>query len=74
MSRIDKRKFARNLINVLIKKNWSQSDLARATGIDPSNINGYVNARRFPNATALWDMAKALGMTMEELMDGAIEE
>lgn len=74
MSSIDKRKFARNLNNVLIKKDWSQTDLARASGVDIGNINAYANAKCFPHVAVLWDISKALGMTIEELIDGAIEE
>ena len=74
MSSIDKKKFARNLNHALVKKDWSQSDLARATGIDVANINAYVNGKCFPRLAAAWDIARALGMTIEELIDGAIEK
>ena len=68
MESIDKKKFARNLNNILLKKNWTQTDLARHTDIDVGNINAYVNGRCFPKVTALWKISRALGMTMDELV------
>lgn len=41
IDKLDKKKFARNLNNALAKKDWSQSDLARAIGIDVANVNAY---------------------------------
>lgn len=58
LSNID---FSDWLIGELESRGWSQSDLARAAGINPSSISHLVNRTRFPGNEMCRAIAKAFG-------------
>lgn len=50
------------LIATREKKGWTQSDLARASGVTRQTINDYESRRRVkPDIEMLWKISKALG-------------
>lgn len=72
--------FARILQNEMLKRGWSQSDMARAIWNEDTvdsrgnraakgrdRISQYVNGRQIPEPQTLRMMADVLGMTVEEL-------
>lgn len=48
-------------------KGFNQSELAKATGVKQSAISAYIAGTSTPSADALYRMAKALGLSMDEL-------
>ncbi len=50
------------------EKDWSQKDLARATGLNWTMINRYENGRALPNGENLMKLSKALGVTADYLL------
>lgn len=52
----------------------SQYRLAARLGINQGTLSKWVNGLREPKASALYQMSKILGVTMEELMEGTDNE
>lgn len=61
--------FADNLVYHLQTTGMSQSELARAAGLEQGSISRYASARQMPGIKALINIANVLGITMDELMD-----
>lgn len=60
------------LISQMNRQGWSQSDLARASGLNRQSISDYVNKRRTnPDANALNSIARALKLPPEEVYRAA---
>ena len=72
--------FARMLQSEMMKRGWSQSDLARAVwkeekfdsrnyraAVGRDRISAYVNSKAIPEPATLKKLADALGMTPEQL-------
>jgi transcriptional regulator with XRE-family HTH domain len=47
---------------------WSQSDLAEAAGVSLYTLQGWEQGRRVPLATVLPKLARALGVSADELL------
>ncbi len=75
---IRKAEFAKRLYSLMMKKNWNQSDLARASGLGRDSISQYIRANNIPSPLNLKKMADALGVEPVELYPNyeaaAIEE
>lgn len=69
---LTKQEFGRRLGRLLIEKQWNQSDLARAANIGRDSISTYVNGKAFPTPVVLSKLAKALGVTQEQLLPNQI--
>ena len=77
---LSKLEFGRRLQQILLDRGWTQSDLARQAFGETTDQGGYkvpkkrevvsaaLAGRYFPSATNLHAMAKALGMTDDELL------
>jgi len=68
--------FADWLLNELAKKKWSQSDLAKHSGLTKQAIGNYVSGR-VPSRDALIVIAKALKIPIEiifDAVDGKVSE
>ena len=64
--------FAEWLIIELNKRGWSQSDLARAAGINRQVISAYINRqRKKPDTDKLKAIAKAFNLPAEVVFDAA---
>ncbi len=61
--------FADNLESILIEKGMNQSQLARDADLSVSRISDYVNKRAVPSVFAIINMAYALDMSIDELVD-----
>ena len=66
-----RQEFGRRLQQKILSKGWRQSDLARATGIGKDSISHYIRGRSFPGPKALDGIAKALGVSVTDLMPDA---
>jgi len=64
--------FAENLRDALELANLKQVDLAKRTGINIKSIESYIksNATTIPSADKAVKIAKTLGVTVEELVNG----
>jgi transcriptional regulator with XRE-family HTH domain len=60
--------FADNLKAVLADRNLKQADLCRMTGIPSSLISDYFNDVRKPGFDHLFNIARALNLTVDELV------
>jgi transcriptional regulator with XRE-family HTH domain len=52
-------------------KGWSQTMLSDRSGVERSQLNRYINGHRNPSPEDIGSFAQALGVTPEELLDGA---
>lgn len=61
--------FADNLIDILEERGMSQAQLARDAGLSVSRISDYINMNATPSVFAIINMAYALDMEVDELID-----
>lgn len=62
-----RRRLAENLRIIRLLRNWSQEDLAAATGLDRSYIGGLERAERNVGLDVMERLAESLGVTIAEL-------
>ena len=60
--------FGKKLREIRLKKNLSQGDVARILGVHRSYISGLERGRRNPSLLTVHKVAKALGVSTNELM------
>ena len=60
--------FGKKLREVRLKKKLSQGDVARILGVHRSYISGLERGRRNPSLLTVHKVAKALGVSTNELM------
>jgi len=59
--------FGRRLFQLMLAKNWNQSDLARASGLGRDAISTYIRGRSYPEPVSKKKLADALGVRPEDL-------
>lgn len=64
----DKERVARRMKSLRADKGWDQSDLAREAGVSLDAIASAETARRGMNLDTAYDIAEALGCSMERLV------
>lgn len=60
--------FGNKLREVRLKKGESQGDIARILGVHRSYISGLERGRRNPSLLTVYKVAKALGVSVNELL------
>ena len=60
--------FGKKLRDVRLKKKLSQGDIARILGVHRSYISGLERGRRNPSLLTVHKVAKALGISVNELL------
>lgn len=65
---VDKKAFGRRLHQIMLAKNLTQSDLARAAGMDRMRISSYVRGQSLPTPLFLKKLAEALSIDPNELL------
>lgn len=63
------RTFANNLVYFMHGAGMTQEMLARATGLTQASISRYVTGTQMPGIRAVVNIAHALGITVDELID-----
>ena len=63
-----KEQLGKNLKNMRVRHNMSQSQLARKLWLDRSSISGYEIGKRMPNIMILWEMAEIMNVSLDELV------
>ena len=61
-----------SLQHLLMERGLNQSELARRAGIGRDSVSTYIRGRSFPEPKALAGMAKALGVTPQELLPNTV--
>lgn len=61
--------FANNLAYHLQTIGMSQSEFAKAAGLEQGSISRYVSARQMPGIKAIINIANVLGISIDELID-----
>lgn len=61
--------FANNLMYYLQMHGISQNELARRSGLEQGSISRYANASQMPGIKAVVNIANALGITVDELIN-----
>ena len=51
----------------MLKKNWRQSDLARASGLGRDSISQYVSGKTLADSASMQKLADALGIDVREV-------
>lgn len=69
---LTKQEFGRRLQNLLLTKEWNQSDLSRATGLGRDSVSTYINGKTFPTPLGLKKLAEALGVQPDELLPNSM--
>ena len=64
-----RRIFSNNLVDILREKGMSQAQLARDSGLSVSRISDYINTNATPTIFAIINMAYALDIDVNELVD-----
>ncbi|MFZ2097181.1 MAG: helix-turn-helix transcriptional regulator [Anaerolineales bacterium] len=62
-------KFSEWLINELNQRNWTQKELAKRSGLNPSTINYMIKHRRGLGLKSVNRLAQALGIPEELIID-----
>lgn len=61
--------FGDNLVEILQEKGMTQNDLVRDSGISAGSINAYIHKQSPPGIKAIINIAYALDMSVDELID-----
>jgi transcriptional regulator with XRE-family HTH domain len=61
--------FGDNLVEILEEKGMTQNDLVRDSGISAGSINAYIHKQSPPGIKAIINIAYALDMSVDELVD-----
>lgn len=70
---LTKQEFGRRLNQLMLKKGLHHSELARRADLPRNNISTYINGRSYPTEQSLAKLAKALGVTSDELLPNRAE-
>lgn len=66
--RLTRQEFGQRLKNLMLEQEWNQSELARRAGVGRDSISTYIRGKTLPEPVTLQRLAKALGVTSEELL------
>lgn len=69
-----KQQFGRRLHSLMAKRGFHQAELARRAGLTKSSISEYIGGRAFPSQQNARRLAKALGVTEEEVLPNAVRD
>lgn len=64
---------AERLRVLILEKGWNQSELARRSGMRPSNVSNYLRGTNVPNPKQLAKLAEALGTTPGDILSANAE-
>lgn len=70
---LTKQEFGRRLYSMMIGRGWTQSELARQSGLQRDSVSTYVRGKSLPTPLNLEALAKAFGVTPEEMLPNQIE-
>lgn len=62
-----RKEFGRALFQRMVAKGWTQSDLARRSGLQRDAISTYIRGRSYPEPASMQKLAVAFGVSVEDL-------
>jgi transcriptional regulator with XRE-family HTH domain len=62
------KKLGNNLKKIRVKKNITQSEIAKKLGVDRSFVSNIENAKNNPTLSTITNLAKVLGVSANELL------
>jgi transcriptional regulator with XRE-family HTH domain len=71
--RLTKAEFGKRLHTLIVRKGWTQSELARRADLPRDSISTYVRGAVFPTRHSLEKLAKALGVEADALLPNLVE-
>lgn len=69
-----RKRFGKNIRKARVSREWSQEDLAEATGLDRTYVSGIERGTRNPTLTVVDKFSKALGVDLGTLLAEETEE
>lgn len=72
-SHLTKHEFAKRLYKLMASKGWTQSELARKSGLERAAISTYMRAKSLPTPSKLAALAAAFGVEPEILLPNHLE-
>jgi transcriptional regulator with XRE-family HTH domain len=70
---LTKQEFGRRLYQLMNRKGWHQSELARKAGVARDSISTYIRGVSMPDPGNLQKLAEALGVSTDELLPNHVE-
>lgn len=70
---LTKQEFAKRLYRLMLQRGWNQSELARRADLPRDSVSTYIRAKVMPTPQSAERLARALGVTPEELMPNHVE-
>lgn len=70
---LSKQEFGQRLKRKMVEKGMHHAELARRAELPRNNISTYINGRSYPSEISLGKLAKALGVSMDELLPNRLE-
>ena len=74
IGRYNSKALGNNIASWLVKRLMTQRELAEKIGTTEVSVSRYVTGKRVPSGPLLFKMARALGCTVEDLMQGVFCE
>jgi transcriptional regulator with XRE-family HTH domain len=65
---LTKHEFGQRLYQLMVRRGWNQSEVARRAGLQRDSISTYVNGRSFPTPLSLQALARAFDMDPDQLL------
>ena len=70
---LSRQEFAKRLYRLMLKRGWNQSELARRADLPRDSVSTYIRAKVMPTPQSAERLARALGVTPDELMPNYVE-
>jgi transcriptional regulator with XRE-family HTH domain len=70
---LSKQEFGRRLHKIMLEKGFHHAELARRADLPRNNISTYINGRSYPTEQSLAKLAKALGVSAEDILPNRTE-
>lgn len=71
---LTKQEFGRRIYNLMVAKGWTQSELARQSGLPRDRISNYVRGVALPTPTNVHSLAASFGVEPESLLPNHTEQ
>jgi len=68
MSKIESKKLGKNMRRIRVEKGMSQGDICRALKLDRAHVSNIENGKQNPTLDTIAKIAKALGVTSDQLL------
>ena len=73
LKHLTRKQFGQRLYTLMLQKGWTQAELARQADILRDSVSNYIRGNNFPEPVNLEKLAKALGVSSDELLPNITE-